>query len=323
MVERIAVITSGGDVPGLNACIRAIVHTAAHHKIEVMGVRHGYDGLISGELVPLNVDSVHDIMQRGGTILHSARSKRFETGEGRTAAGQTLAKHGITNMIVIGGDGSLTGAGLFAKEHGLHIVGIPKTIDNDVTGTDICIGYDTAVNTAMEALDRIRDTADSHERMFVIEVMGRDSGYIAYAAGIAGAADGILIPETTTDWNLLTQVLRERHAGRTGSLLIVVAEGDESGGAEKLGKKLAQEFPNEKLGICVLGHTQRGGSPSAADRILASRFGVAATDAIAAGKTNIMVGIQGDQIAFTPLNEIRRKHLELTAERQRLLQMLL
>ncbi len=323
MVNKVAVITSGGDVPGLNACIRAIVHTAAHHKIEVIGVRHGYDGLISGELVPLNVGSVHDIMQRGGTILHSARSRRFETGEGREAAAKTLARQGITSMIVIGGDGSLTGAGLFAKEHGLNIVGIPKTIDNDVSGTDICIGYDTAVNTAMQALDRIRDTADSHERMFVIEVMGRDSGYIAFAAGIAGAADGILIPETTTDWNLLTKVLHERHEGRAGSLLIVVAEGDESGGAENLGKKLAQEFPNEKIGVCVLGHTQRGGSPSAADRILASRFGVAAVDALAAGKTNIMVGIERDQLVFTPLNEIRRKHLELTPERQRLLQMLL
>lgn len=323
MPQKIAVITSGGDVPGLNACIRAIVHTAQHHRIAVTGVRHGYDGLMAGELVPLTVDSVHDIMQRGGTILHSARSKRFETPEGRAAAAKTLTDRGIQNLIVIGGDGSLTGAGRFAAEHGLHITGIPKTIDNDVTGTDTCIGYDTAVNTAMEALDRIRDTADSHERMFVIEVMGRDSGYIAFAAGIAGAADGILIPETTTDWSALTQILKERHAGRRGSLLIVVAEGDESGGAQKLGERLSKEFPDEKIGVCVLGHTQRGGAPTAADRILASRFGVAAVEALVANRTNIMIGVQGGELVETELSKIRRKHLELTDERRRLLDLLL
>lgn len=323
MPKHIAVITSGGDVPGLNACIRAIVHAAQHEGVAVSGVRHGYDGLMRGEIMPLNTDSVHDIMQRGGTILHSARSKRFETAEGREAAAKALKKTTIDSLIVIGGDGSLTGAGLFAAEHALSIIGIPKTIDNDVTGTDTCIGYDTAVNTAMQALDRIRDTADSHERMFVIEVMGRDSGYIAYAAGLAGAADGILIPETTTDWNSLTSVLKERHAGRRGSLLIVVAEGDESGGAQKLGDRLCREFPDEKIGVCVLGHTQRGGAPTAADRILASRFGVAAVDALIAGKTNLMAGVDGGKLVFTPLSEIRRKHLELTAERRRLLTVLL
>jgi len=323
MPQKIAVITSGGDVPGLNACIRAIVHASHHHGIAITGVRHGYDGLMNGELQNLDIESVHDIMQRGGTILHSARSKGFETTAGRQKAADTLKSSGIDHMIVIGGDGSLTGAGQFAAEHGLKIMGIPKTIDNDVSGTDACIGYDTAVNTAMQALDRIRDTADSHERMFVIEVMGRDSGYIAYAAGLAGAADGILIPETTTDWNSLTAVLKNRHDGRRGSLLIVVAEGDESGGAQKLGARLGQEFPDEKIGVCVLGHTQRGGAPTAADRILALRFGVAAVEALAAGRTGLMAGLIGNEIVFCPLADVKRKHLELTTEKQRLLELLL
>ena len=323
MPPKIAVITSGGDVPGLNACIRAIVHAAHHHQIEVTGVRHGYDGLMNGELQIMTPEAVHDIMQRGGTILHSARSKGFETAAGRQKAAETLRKAGIEHMIVIGGDGSLTGAGQFAAEHGLKIIGIPKTIDNDVSGTDVCIGYDTAVNTAMQALDRIRDTADSHERMFVIEVMGRDSGYIAYAAGLAGAADGILIPETTTDWQALTDILKARHTGRRGSLLIVVAEGDESGGAQKMGERLSEEFPDEKIGVCVLGHTQRGGAPTAADRILASRFGVAAVEALAAGRTGLMAGLIGSEIVFCPLASVKRKHLELTTERQKLLELLL
>ncbi len=323
MPQKIAVITSGGDVPGLNACIRAIVHAAHHHGIEVTGVRHGYDGLMNGELQTMNLDTVHDIMQRGGTILHSARSKEFETQVGRQRAAQTLRDAGIEHMIVIGGDGSLTGAGYFAAEHGFKIIGIPKTIDNDVSGTEVCIGYDTAMNTAMQALDRIRDTADSHERMFVIEVMGRDSGYIAYAAGLAGGADGILIPETTTDWQALTGVLKARHSGRRGSLLIVVAEGDESGGAQKIGERLTREFPEEKIGVCVLGHTQRGGAPTAADRILASRFGVAAVEALAAGRTGLMAGLVGGEIVFCPLADVKRKHLDLTAERQKLLELLL
>lgn len=322
MPEKIAVITSGGDVPGLNACIRAIVRTAEHRGVSAHGIRHGYDGLMRGEFVQLTAEGVHDIMQRGGTILHSARSKGFENSAGRAAAASQLKNAGIGHVIVIGGDGSLTGAGLLAAEHQLHIMGIPKTIDNDVTGTDYCIGYDTAVNTAMQAIDRIRDTADSHERMFVVEVMGRDSGYIAYAAGLAGAADGILIPETTTDWQALAAVLKRRHEGRKGSLIIVVAEGDESGGALKIGERLAREFPDEKLGVCVLGHTQRGGSPSAADRLLASRFGVAAVDALISGKSGYMVGIQGAALALIPLAEIRRRHLDLNAERQRMLEVL-
>lgn len=323
MLKKIAVVTSGGDVPGLNACIRAIVHAAHHHQLSVVGVRHGYDGLTAGELVDLNLETVRDIMQRGGTILHSARSPNFESTAGRRAAAEVLRSASIEGLIVIGGDGSLAGAGMLASEQKIPIIGIPKTIDNDVSGTDVCIGYDTAINTAMQALDRFRDTADSHERIFVIEVMGRDSGYIAFAAGLAAAVDGILIPETTTDWSALATLLNARHAGRKNSLLVAVAEGDESGGGQKVADRLALQFPDEKIGVCILGHTQRGGTPTAADRILASRFGVAAVEGFITGKLNVMVGLSGDNLCFTPLAEIKRKHLALTEERTRLLSMLL
>ncbi|MBS0617917.1 MAG: ATP-dependent 6-phosphofructokinase [Spirochaetes bacterium] len=323
MPKKIAVITSGGDVPGLNACLRAIVHTATHEHCEVLGVEHGYDGLIAGEFSVLTLASVRDIVRRGGTVLRSARSNAFMTPAGRAQAAANLKAQNISHMVVVGGDGSLRGAAIFGREHDLTIVGVPKTIDNDVSHTDTCIGYDTATNTAMDAIDRIRDTADSHERIYVIEVMGRDSGYIAFAAGLAGAADGILIPETTTDWASLTRVLKERHRGHKGSLLVVVAEGDESGGAINVTQHLAAEFPDEKIGICVLGHIQRGGAPTAADRLLAARFGVAAVMRLRETIDSAMVGLQGNALAFTPLGDIQRKHLELNAERKQLLQMLL
>jgi 6-phosphofructokinase 1 len=320
---HIAILTSGGDVPGLNACIRAVALAAERSGFSIVGVAHGYDGLIDGEFLHLETEALRAAVPHGGTILRSARSKRFTTAEGRAEAAKKLRAAQVDSLIVIGGDGSLTGAAAFAAEHGFAVMGIPKTIDNDVEGTDVCIGFDTAVNTAMQAIDRIRDTADSHARIFAVEVMGRDSGYLAWAAGMAGAADGILIPETDADWRSLEEKLKARHKTRSGSLLVVVAEGDETGGAAPVAKRLQAAFPEESIGMCILGHTQRGGSPTAADRILATRFAVAAVDAIAAGKSAMMTALIGDDIRLVPIASVRRRPLTLTPERLRLMEILI
>ncbi len=321
-MKKIAVLTSGGDAPGLNACIRAVVRAATFNGLEVAGIQHGFEGMIESQFIPLDASSVSNIIHRGGTILRSSRSERFKTKEGRAAAYQNLKLANIEAVILIGGDGSFQGAKAFISEHDLPWLGIPKTIDNDISGTDAAIGYDTALNTATQAIDKIRDTAESHERIFVVEVMGRDSGYIAYGAGLAGGAEAILIPETGADYENLERLLQKGWSREKSSLIIVVAEGDESGGASKVAALLKKFFPDRYIGICILGHTQRGGSPTSADRILAGKLGVAAMDALLSGSKNVMVGMAKNEITFTPLEKITRHHLDVNRNLLRLMEVL-
>ncbi len=313
-MKKIAVLTSGGDVPGLNACIRAVVRSALYHGMEVCGVQHGFEGLIHGEFVQMNGSSVSNIIHLGGTILKSSRSEQFKTKEGRKKAYKNLKREKIEAAIVIGGDGSLQGARKFAEEYDIPFIGIPKTIDNDISGTDVAIGFDTALNTAMQAIDKIRDTAESHNRVFVVEVMGRDSGYIAYGAGLAGGAEAILVPESNADLSHLENTLQQGWGREKSSLIIVVAEGDQTGGAQEVSELIKKHMPGRYIGICILGHTQRGGSPTSADRILAARLGVAAIRALRDGKKNVMVGMVKGEIAITPLKKIKRHHLKLNKE---------
>ncbi len=304
-------MTSGGDVPGLNACIRSVVRTAIFNQLEIVGIQHGFEGLISGDFIPMNAGTVSNIIQLGGTILKSSRSARFKTREGRLAAYKQIKKENIEAIVLIGGDGSFEGANAFTREHDIPFIGIPKTIDNDISGTEICIGYDTALNTATQALDKIRDTAQSHERIFVVEVMGRDSGYIAYGAGLAGGAEAIMVPETRADEKNLQQVLKQGWNRSKSSLIIVVAEGNESGGALKIAERVKKYMPSNYVGVCILGHIQRGGSPSAADRILASKFGFHAIEGLLMGRRNVMVGFKKNEICFTSLHRIKRHHLDI------------
>jgi 6-phosphofructokinase 1 len=313
-ILKLAVLTSGGDVPGLNACLRAVVRSAIHHKMQIIGVQHGFDGLIKGQFVGLNATSVSNIIHLGGTILKSSRSEEFKKKEGRRQAYENLIAQGVEALVVIGGDGSLRGASVFTEEYDIPILGIPKTIDNDISGTDVCIGYDTALNTAMQAIDKIRDSAESHERVFVVEVMGRESGYIAYGAGLAGGAEAILVPESNADLARLEERLKEGWEREKKSIIIVVAEGDEAGGAKQVKALIEKHMPGKYVGHCVLGHTQRGGSPTSADRILSARLGVAAVKALSSGKKNQMVGMLKGDIHFTPLSEIKRHHMPLTHE---------
>lgn len=292
-IKRIGVLTSGGDAPGMNACVRAIVRTAIYYDIEVIGIVRGYAGLIDGEMVKMELNSVSNIIQRGGTILKTARSEAFKTHEGRAKAADNLHKWGIDALVAIGGDGTYRGASDLNKEYGISVIGAPGTIDNDIFGTDYTIGYDTAVNIALDAVDRIRDTAASHDRIFFIEVMGRNSGFIALDVGVAGGAESILIPETETSIDKLCSVLIGGRERGKNSSIIIVAEGDESGNSYTIAEKV-----KEKTGldyrVTVLGHIQRGGSPTARDRILASKLGSAAIEFLRDGMTNVMMGeIQG------------------------------
>jgi len=313
-MKKIAVLTSGGDVPGLNACIRAVVRSALYHGMNVCGVHHGFEGLIQGEFVQMDASSVSNIIHLGGTILKSSRSEQFKTKKGRKKAYRNLKQEKINAVVVIGGDGSLQGARKFTEEYNIPFIGIPKTIDNDISGTDVAIGFDTALNTAMQAIDKIRDTAESHDRVFVVEVMGRDSGYIAYGAGLAGGAEAILVPESKADLTHLEKTLQQGWTREKSSIIIVVAEGDETGGAKEVSELVKRCLPGRYIGICILGHTQRGGSPTSADRILAARLGVAAVKALRDGKKNVMVGMVKGDIAFTPLKKIKRHHLKLNKE---------
>lgn len=313
-------MTSGGDAPGLNACIRAVVRTAIFNHLNVAGIQHGFEGLISGDFISMDANSVSNIIQLGGTILKSSRSERFKTKEGRLMAYKKIKKENIDAIVLIGGDGSFEGAKTFTNEHEVTFIGIPKTIDNDISGTDVCIGYDTALNTATQAIDKIRDTAQSHERVFIVEVMGRDSGYIAYGAGLAGGAEAILVPETKADFKNLEKVLKEGWNRKKSSLIIIVAEGDESGGGFKVAEMVKKNISSHYVGVCILGHIQRGGSPSAADRILATKFGYAAIEALLEGKSNVMVGMKKNDVFFTPLKQIKKHHLDIN---QNLLNMLI
>ncbi len=303
-IKKIAVLTSGGDAPGMNAAIRAVVRTCAYYKVNVLGVYRGYQGMIEEDFVELNARSVRDTINKGGTFLKSARSKDFRTKEGRQKAYENLKKHNVDALVVIGGDGSFTGALLFNEEHNFPVMGIPGTIDNDIYGTTYTLGYDTALNTAVEAIDKIRDTASSHNRMFFIEVMGRDAGFIALNTGIGGGAERILIPEENTPAEELLQDLEEGHAKGKTSNIIVVAEGDKSGkNVFELKEYVERKHPEYDIRVSVLGHMQRGGAPSCYDRVLATRMGVKAVESLLEGKSNYMVGINNDRMELVPLEK--------------------
>ncbi|MEZ4904591.1 MAG: 6-phosphofructokinase [Spirosomataceae bacterium] len=306
-MNKIAVFTSGGDAPGMNACIRAVVRSALYYGLEVYGIRRGYNGMIAGDIYQMTSHSVSNIIQRGGTILKSARSKEFMTPEGRKKAYDQIQKHGIQGLIAIGGNGTFTGATLFYDEYGIPTVGAPGTIDNDLYGTDFTIGYDTAVNTALEAIDKIRDTADSHDRVFFIEVMGRDSGYIAIQSGIAGGAEIVMVPEVLTPISEVVETLKQGWNRSKSSSIIVVAEGDEEGNAAEVAEKIkARVVGDIDIRVTTLGHIQRGGIPTAYDRILASRLGLGAIEGLMNGEKNVMVGVVNNAIVYTPFKDTIR-----------------
>jgi 6-phosphofructokinase 1 len=306
-MKRIGVFTSGGDAPGMNACIRAVVRGACYHGIEVFGIRRGYSGMIAGDVYKMESHSVSNIVQRGGTILKSARSKEFMTPEGRKKAYDNLQALGIEGLVAIGGNGTFTGAMIFGNEFGIPTVGAPGTIDNDLYGTDYTIGFDTAVNTALDAIDRIRDTASSHDRIFFIEVMGRDSGYIAIQSGIAGGAELVMVPEVLTPISQVVETLKQGWSRSKSSSIIIVAEGDEEGSAQEVADKIkAQVDENADIRVTTLGHTQRGGPPSAYDRILASRLGLGALEGLIAGQKNVMAGIINNDLVYTPFEDTIR-----------------
>lgn len=314
ILKKIGVLTSGGDSPGMNAAVRAVVRTCAYYGIECCGIYRGYEGLIHGEICELGPRSVKQIINRGGTFLKTSRSELFETTEGREKAKHTLTNNQIDGLIIIGGDGSFKGAKVFYEEFGFPFIGIPGTIDNDIYGTDFTIGYDTALNTALEAIDRIRDSATSHNRVFFIEVMGRDAGFIALGSGIAAGAQDILIPERKDSLpDLFLSLERSELSGKNSSI-IVVSEGEELGNVYELANATKEKFPDYDIRVSVLGHIQRGGSPSCMDRILASRMGVAAVEAILDGKTDLMVGMRSNKIVFTPIEEAVRKRNEIDIE---------
>ncbi|MCO5233116.1 MAG: 6-phosphofructokinase [Chitinophagales bacterium] len=309
--SHIAIMTSGGDVPGLNAAIRAAVRAASFYQYKIIGIEKGYEGLIDEAFLPLHSGSVSNIISKGGTILQSSRSERFKEEKFRQIAYQNLKKHNIEHLILIGGDGSMRGAQVLAKESGINVIGIPKTIDNDITGTDFSIGFDTATNIAMEAIDRIRDTATSHHRLFFVEVMGRNAGYIALEAGIATGAEGIIIPETNRDLQLLYDTIEQKKNWKNSSYIVVVAEGDEIGGAYRLEKTIQQKYPNIYTGVSILGHIQRGGSPTCRDRNLATKLGIASIEAVNSELKNVMAGVIHENIQYTPLENIGSRKLKI------------
>lgn len=318
-MKKIAVFTSGGDAPGMNACIRAVVRAALHYDLEVMGIKRGYKGMINNDFIPMEATSVSYILHRGGTILGSARSEEFRTPEGRKKAYDNLKKQGIEGIVAIGGDGTFTGAQVFMEEYpDIAIVGTPGTIDNDLYGTDFTIGYDTAINTAMEAIDKIKDTADAHDRLFFVEVMGRDVGFIAARAGIAAGAKAILIPESKTNIDDLVQQLVDNAKKKKMSNIVVVAEGDDEGGAVEISKKVKAKTDLFDIRVTVLGHMQRGGSPTCMDRVLASRVGVAAVEALRAGKKGIMLGQLHRKISEIPFQKAIKHHVKMSTELEEL-----
>jgi 6-phosphofructokinase 1 len=301
-IKRIGVLTSGGDAPGMNAAIRAVARTGIYHGLEVYGVMRGYSGMIEDDIFKMDSRSVANIIQRGGTVLKTARSKEFFEPEGREKAYNNLKKRGIDSLVIIGGDGSFKGAQKFSNEFDIPCIGLPGTIDKDIAGSDFTIGFDTAVNTAVEAIDKIRDTADAHDRLFIVEVMGRDAGYIALHSGIATGAENILIPETKTDIEELIANLTEKEKRKKLVNLVVVAEGDEFGGANEIARIIKERLPQADTRVCILGHIQRGGSPTCLDRLIASRMGYHAVECLMTGKNNVMVGIVNNKMYYTPLN---------------------
>jgi 6-phosphofructokinase 1 len=321
-ISKIGVFTSGGDAPGMNAAIRAVVRACTYYKKDCYGIMRGYEGMIEGDLVKLGARSVGNILQRGGTILKSARSAEFRTPEGRKKAYEKLMKDNIHALVAIGGDGTFTGLHTFAREYNIPSICIPGTIDNDLAGTDYTIGYDTATNTAVEAIDKIRDTALSHNRLFFIEVMGRHSGYIAINSGIAGGAGAIIIPEENMSFEDLYQFLGAGEKTNKKSNLVVVAEGSKIGDAHALAKMVAERTSYYDIKVTVLGHLQRGGAPTYFDRVLASRMGVAAVEGLLAGKRDVMVGVRENKIVYNDFDTIISKIHEIDEESLRLAKIL-
>ena len=302
-IKCVGILTSGGDAPGMNAAIRAVTRAAIYNGMEVKAIYRGYKGLITGEIKQFKTQNVSNIIQQGGTILKTARCQEFMTVEGRQLAYDTLKREKIDALVTIGGDGTLSGARIFASEHDYPIVGIPGTIDNDLFGTDTTIGYDTALNTIMEAVDKIRDTATSHERLFFIEVMGRDAGFLALNGAIASGAEAAIIPEIATEVDQLGELIKNGFRKSKNSSIVLVAESPTTGGAMALAERVKNEFPQYDVRVTILGHIQRGGSPTANDRILASRMGAAAIDALLEDQRNVMIGIRNDQIEYVPFNK--------------------
>ena len=305
-ITKIGVLCSGGDSPGMNAAIRAVVRTGIYHGLEVYGIMRGYSGMVENDIVKMESRSVANIIQRGGTILKTARCKEFFTPEGRKKAYGNLKAKGIEGLVILGGDGSFRGAQIFSNEFDIPCIGLPGTIDKDIAGTEFTIGFDTAVNTAVEAIDKIRDTADAHDRLFIIEVMGRDAGYIALHSGIATGAENILIPEKKTDVDKVIKSLQEKEKRKKLVNLIIVAEG-EDGGADQLAKAIKEQVPGLETRVCILGHIQRGGSPSCLDRVIASRMGYHAVECLLEGRHNVFVGIVNNRMNYIPLNEAVKK----------------
>ena len=313
-LKKIGVLTSGGDSPGMNTAIRAVVRACAYYQIKCVGIKMGYEGLIHNQMSELGARSVKHIINRGGTFLQTARSDEFRTKEGREKAYKHLKENELDALIVIGGDGSFTGANVFFKEFGIPFIGVPGTIDNDIFGTDFTIGYDTALNTVIEAIDRIRDSATSHNRIFFVEVMGRDAGFIALNSGIASGAQDILIPEKKDSLEGLFQSLEKSEQAGKNSSIIVVAEGEELGNAFELAKATEMRFPDYDVRVTVLGHIQRGGNPTCMDRVLASRLGVAGVEGLLEGRTNVMAGLRSNKVVYTPIEEAIKKHNEIDKE---------
>jgi 6-phosphofructokinase 1 len=317
-ISKIGVFTSGGDAPGMNAAIRATIRAAIYYNKEVYGIMRGYEGMIDNEIVKLGARSVSNILQRGGTILKTARSEMFRTKEGREKAFHNLKKTGIDSLVAIGGDGTFTGLHKFYEEFNIPSICIPGTIDNDIAGTDYTIGFDTATNTAVEAIDRIRDTALSHNRLFFIEVMGRNSGYIAINSGIAGGAVAIIIPEEVTSFDDLYSLLEQGGKTNKKSSLVVIAEGSKIGGANELARMVAERSSYFDIKVTILGHLQRGGAPTYFDRVLASKMGVAAVEGLIAGKSDAMVGIRDNKMVYNNFDTIMTQRHEIDAEALRI-----
>ncbi|TAL58117.1 MAG: 6-phosphofructokinase [Bacteroidetes bacterium] len=307
-MKKISVFTSGGDAPGMNACLRAVVRTALFHKLEITGILHGYDGMIKGEFIPMNAKSVSGIIQRGGTILKTARSAEFMTPAGMKKAKENLEKNGIEGVIAIGGDGTFKGALEFSSICSIPFIGCPGTIDNDLIGTDFTIGYDTAINTVVEAVDKIRDTAESHDRLFFVEVMGRDAGLIALRSGIGSGAEAILISEAKTDMEQLIRHLKDGRKDKA-SKIVIVSEQEGTGSVMKVAEEVKKALPFYDIRVSVLGHIQRGGNPTCMDRVNSSRMGFSAVEALMDGKKSTMIGIINNKITYTPF-ENAVKHLD-------------
>ena len=313
-VKSIGVLTSGGDAPGMNAAIRAVTRAAIFNGMRVCGIYRGYKGLISNEIEEFKTNSVSNIIQQGGTILKTARCEEFMTEAGRKTAYENMQRHGIDALVVIGGDGSLTGAGVFANEYNIPIVGLPGTIDNDLNGTDTTIGYDTALNTIMQSMDKIRDTATSHERLFFVEVMGRNCGYLALNSAIASGAEAAIIPEISMEKDQLAELIDQGFRKSKSSSMVLVTESEITGGAMNLAERVKKQYPQYDVRVSILGHLQRGGSPTAQDRILASRMGIAAIQALLENQRNVMIGIRENEIDYVPFKRAIKKDREISPE---------